>query len=32
MEQSKEWSSALPDYSCVVAIEKGASESPSTKN
>ena len=30
MEQSREWSSALP-YTCVVAIEKEAFGSPSTK-
>ena len=31
VEQSREWSSALPYTSCVVAIEKGAFGSPSTK-
>ena len=31
MEQSREWSSALPLHLGVVAIEKGTFESPSTK-
>ena len=31
VEQSREWSSALPLYFGVVAIEKGAFGSPSTK-
>ena len=31
VKQSREWSSALPYTSCVVAIEKGAFGLPSTK-
>ena len=31
LEQSREWSSALPIHLCVVAIEKGAFGLPSTK-
>ena len=31
VEQSREWNSALPEHLGVVAIEKGAFESPSTK-
>ena len=31
VEQSREWSSALPQHFGVVAIEKGAFSSPSTK-